>query len=64
MDKGDHMWEASTLAENEIEAVISKHFPGKDWSVEWRSVVDENSTHRGPFWSLHLFVETRQEEGE
>lgn len=59
--KEEYMWDASTLALNEIDAVMSKHFPGTEWNVEWRSVVGEGES---PLWSLHLFVETKQEEGE
>ena len=42
--KEEHMWDASTLALNEIDAVMSKHFPGTEWNVEWRSVVGEGES--------------------
>lgn len=57
----DDIWDASTLALGEIDAVMEKYFPGtNNWNVEWRSVVDDDS--EAPLWSLHIFVETKKTE--
>jgi len=51
--------ENSTLALNEIDKVLQKHFPAAKWNTEWRSVLGEDY-RENPIWSLTVYVEANK----
>jgi len=54
---------AYTLALSEIDAVMEKHFPEREWNVEWRSVLGQDYCEN-PIWSLTFYVETQDSRKE
>ena len=56
----DQLINNSTLVLNDIEASLQHHL-GHYFQWEWRSVVGDNP-HEPPMWSLHIYVERREDD--
>jgi hypothetical protein len=55
----DELYDAGASTLIELEAALEKYV-GDKFQWEWRSVVGEDVA-RNPIWSLHLYVELKEE---